>query len=364
MVSQLVKVAEASFLNDKKPVILYGAGNVGRDILRVLSLRGISVFCFLDKKACHGDTVAGVPVYTPDNVVIDKTGYQVVISIFNRDANIAELAGQLRDWGYSSILTIMDIYDYLSEELGRRFWLTTKEYYRSCKDDIDKGYDIWDDETSRHLYKSIIEFRMNGNYSLLPEPHPKQYFPDDLPSWRQPLRLIDAGAYDGDTLNGLIRTTYAIEAIAAFEPEPENFVKLSGFVRDNSAKFGHNVSLYPCGVWSGNNHLCFTTGQGEACQISQEGTSKIQVVALDAVLPVFSPTLIKMDIEGAEYEALLGARRLIERYKPGLAICLYHHPDHIWQIPLLIKDWMPAYKLYMRCHAFNTFELVLYAMQE
>jgi FkbM family methyltransferase len=258
----------------------------------------------------------------------------------------------------------MDVYDFLNKDLGPRFWLASKGHYRKCKDSILNAYNLWADEKSRQLYRAIIEFRMKGDYSLLPEPDSNQYFPDDLPSWRQPVRLIDTGAYDGDTLKDLIRTTYAIDAIAAFEPDLDNFVKLSGFVRNNPAKFGHNVSLYPCGVWSGNNNLCFTPGQGEACQISREGTSKIQVVALDAVLPVFSPTLIKMDIEGAEYEALLGSRQMIQQYKPGLAICLYHHPDHIWQIPLLINDWLPGYKLYMRCHAFNTFDLVLYAMQE
>ncbi len=337
---------------------------MGRDMLRALSHKGISVVCFLDKKAKHGDTVAGTPVYPPNNTVIDKSDYPVIISIFNRDTNIVELAGQLRNWGYSGIYTIMDIYDYLSEDLGHRFWLTPGEYYRSCKDDIVKGYDIWDDETSRRLYESIIEFRMQGDYSALPDPHPKQYFPDDLPAWKQPLRIIDAGAYDGDTIRELMQTAYPIEAVAAFEPELDNFVKLSEFVRTNPSKFGPNVSLYPCAVWSAGKSLSFASGHGEASMISDKGESTIQCVALDEVLPLFSPTLIKMDIEGAEYEALTGAQRLIKEYKPGLAICLYHHPDHIWNIPLLIKNWSLGYKFYIRCHSYSTFDLVLYAVQE
>lgn len=351
-------------MKDNKPVVLYGAGNIGRDILRVLSLRGITVVCFLDRKANHGDTVAGVPVYVPDDAAIDKTGYPVLISIFNRETNIVELAGQLRDWGYPSIYTIMNVYDSLSEDLGHRFWLAPRAYYRSCKDDLVKVYDIWDDETSRHLYKSIIEFRMKGDYSVLPDPHPKPYFPGDLPAWKQPMRVIDAGAYDGDTIRDMMQTTYPIEAIAAFEPEPGNFAKLSKFVASNPSKLGPNVSLYPCAVWSAGKSLSFVSGQGEASMISGKGEATIQCVALDEVLPLFSPTLIKMDVEGAEYEALTGAQHLIKKYKPGLAICLYHHPDHIWNIPLLIKNWSLGYKFYLRCHCYSTFELVLYAVQE
>ena len=108
----------------------------------------------------------------------------------------------------------------------------------------------------------------------------------------------------------------------------------------------------------------------------------IQCVSLDEAIMRFRPTLIKMDVEGAEYDALLGARKIITRYKPGLAICLYHRPEHLWQIPLLQQlfgegktIFDPAtpgdldssrtnnsYRLYLRLHAFNGWELVAYAI--
>ena len=89
----------------------------------------------------------------------------------------------------------------------------------------------------------------------------------------------------------------------------------------------------------------------------------IQCVSLDEALPGFAPSLIKMDIEGAEMDALQGARTLIARHCPGLAISVYHRPEHLWQIPLWVNHAMPgAYRLSLRSHAYNDFELVLYAI--
>ena len=74
------------------------------------------------------------------------------------------------------------------------------------------------------------------------------------------------------------------------------------------------------------------------------------------------PTYIKMDIEGAELEALWGARRILKEHSPVLAICAYHTSDHLWQIPLLIHAIQPDYKLYLRRYAEGAFELVWYAV--
>ena len=89
----------------------------------------------------------------------------------------------------------------------------------------------------------------------------------------------------------------------------------------------------------------------------------VQCVALDDAIPTFASNLIKMDIEGAEYDALLGARRLIHSFLPGLAISIYHRAEHLWQLPMLVRDIAPGkYSFYIRSHAMNTFETVLYCV--
>lgn len=73
-------------------------------------------------------------------------------------------------------------------------------------------------------------------------------------------------------------------------------------------------------------------------------------------------TLIKMDIEGAEQEALLGAKRIISEYQPKLAICIYHRIEDLWEIPLLIKELNPEYHLYIRNYEDRLDEIVCYAV--
>ena len=72
--------------------------------------------------------------------------------------------------------------------------------------------------------------------------------------------------------------------------------------------------------------------------------------------------MIKMDIEGAEYDALLGARKVIERDKPILAICVYHTQNDIWRIPLLIREMLPEHKLYLRAYEGDGFQTVAFAV--
>lgn len=73
-------------------------------------------------------------------------------------------------------------------------------------------------------------------------------------------------------------------------------------------------------------------------------------------------TFIKMDIEGAEYEALLGAKETIQKNKPKLAISIYHKPEDIISIPKLIKSMVPNYRLYIRHYSNADNETVLYAI--
>lgn len=68
-----------------------------------------------------------------------------------------------------------------------------------------------------------------------------------------------------------------------------------------------------------------------------------------------------MDVEGAEYDALIGARNIISRYRPDLAICVYHYVDHYFEIPLLIDSWKLGYSFYLRTYDSCGNETVMYA---
>ena len=354
------------FWEEYPAVLIYGAGNVGKDVFRVLTERGIPVIGFIDRKAQTEDLWNSVPIFQQDDGRIsleDRKKAGVIIAIHNRDVEIPPIVERLRALNYGRVITLIELYDWVGKELGDRFWLTARSYYTSVEPFISATYELWEDEASKELYEAIIKFRLTGDYTVLPAPDNEHiYIPPDLPAWKTPLRFVDCGAFDGDTLVKLINAEIPIESVAAFEPDETNFSKLANFVRSN--KTLKDVALWPCGVFSATRQLRFNAGKGEASMLSSEGDVVVQCVSLDEAIPNFAPTLIKMDIEGAEYDALLGARQTIARYKPGLAISLYHRPEHIWQIPMLLERLCGTgggYRFYLRLHAFSGFELILYA---
>ncbi|EOS66974.1 FkbM family methyltransferase [Oscillibacter sp. 1-3] len=96
-----------------------------------------------------------------------------------------------------------------------------------------------------------------------------------------------------------------------------------------------------------------------------DGEIVVPVATIDEIVEKENPkvTMIKMDIEGSELEALKGAKKTIQRNKPKLAICIYHKPEDMLEIPLYIKSLVPEYKLYVRHHSNSNVETVLYAVR-
>lgn len=192
----------------------------------------------------------------------------------------------------------------------------------------------------------------------------KQYFDEDILHYETEEVFVDCGVYDLGTSIRFVENcrAHGVEKIAvhAFEPDPENYrgcVERKPELEDAGAA----VSLYPYGVWCEDGEISFESGDGSGSKVASSGSDSIKVVTLDSVIHE-KVTFIKMDIEGAELEALKGAKNLIQAYRPKLAICIYHKPEDLTEIPLYIKSLVPDYKLYVRHYSNNTGELVLYAV--
>ena len=87
---------------------------------------------------------------------------------------------------------------------------------------------------------------------------------------------------------------------------------------------------------------------------------EIETVALDDVLAVKRITFIKMDIEGAEYEALLGARKLIMENRPRMAISVHHKFEDFVTLADLVLSMHPDYRIAFRHYGFDDLETVMY----
>lgn len=192
----------------------------------------------------------------------------------------------------------------------------------------------------------------------------KQYF--DLPELKQKWNsggesLVDAGCLDGSS--SIFFTKWCsgnYKKIWGFEPDKENAQRCEKAFELHGIK---NYVVLRKGLWSMDTKLRFCAASNGLSKIAEDGDDLVEVVKLDDVIPLNEKiTFIKMDIEGAEYEALIGAKKIIEEQKPKLAISVYHKPEDIVDISSLILSFNKDYRLYLRHYSLSDFETVLYAI--
>jgi len=331
---------------------------LGKQVHAYLLKRGLQVKAFIDQNWQKIGPFNGTPVIAPDAPEAVKPGNLILYSVLSPYIVNAPVIKSLKGRGPADVWNMVDFVSAFPEEHVGWYWLATKAYMKSQRESYTNLAGLLADEKSRKLVEGIYAFRSTGDCSALPEPDPKEYFPGDIPRWKSPMRVIDCGAFTGDTLQGWIGDGYKIEQALAFEPDAGNFAKLV------TALPGVNVINIPCGVARELSQLRFDDSMGMGSRMDDSGTKLIQCVSISEFAPDFAPTLIKMDIEGAEPDALLGAAALIKKYTPGLAIAIYHEPDHLWKIPMMIAGWNLGYKFYIRTHERNSFGTVLYAQKD
>lgn len=347
---------------DLPEIVIYGAGNCGRNLARIAKDQGIRVLAFLDARAESLGAIEGIPCHLPageESRSFAGRGIPAVIAVFNYAADPTPIITLLKEAGYAPIISYYEIHERLG--MAPEFWLAPRHGLYERREEILCGLDLFQDPVSRQVYHDHLALRLTFDQSLLASPAIKtQYAPPDIPAPHQPMRLVDGGAFIGDTVDFFIDQGFRMEAVAAFEPDMINFRKLVE-ASSRYTKAGIETLLYPCGLGAETGMLRFQGGQGAGSQLTESGDLHVQVLALDDVMPNFNPTFIKMDIEGAEPEALKGARETIHQGMPDLAVCVYHAPAHLWEIPRLIREMFPSYHVSLRSHRFNGFDTVLYA---
>lgn len=172
--------------------------------------------------------------------------------------------------------------------------------------------------------------------------------------------FVDVGAYDMWNSEQFINWNPEYEHIYALEADPLSYEKCK-------AKLPDKTDLYPYGAWSENGRISFLSapnGEYGGSRIDNKGGSSIETVALDNLLEGKKVSILKMDIEGSEIEALKGAQRIIREQKPCLTISAYHKKDDIVTLPLYIRSLNEDYRFFLRHHTYGIWDTVLYAIDK
>ena len=349
-------------------LLLYGAGNLGKKLYTCLTENSIRPMGFIDRNAAGCSAPA--PVFLPSAKELYPYHADAVIilaGLFGRTQD-AVIRSVLKGCGFRRIYALHEInwQEIDSRSFLSNMFIGSYDLQELPRDEqkIQAVYELFSTQEERDFFLSVLAAHRVGDVTKFPMPLPleEQYLAGDVPEQMDYRRMIDCGAYDGDTLRSLLHHGKRIEAYAAFEPQSDLCAGIQSFVqqRDDIPE----SYILPLGVSDCYEQLHFieTTDGRSAAKADPSGTAVLQCVPLDGVLRGFAPTMIKMDIEGMEPRALAGAAQLIRQYHPQLAICVYHDISHLWEIPLQIKSLYDGYRIYIRNYQFMGLETVVYAV--
>lgn len=295
-------------LADKRNIVIFGSGMNGKALPGSLRARGLTPVCYADNaKDKWGTRVEGLEIKCPAEIDFSDVD-AVVISPFKQ--------------------TVVDAMRKQLLELGVR-----EETLFNYRD----------------FSASVLEWDL--------------YFDPDIIRLHEDEVFVDAGALNLETSLRFMKECRNSHVqnyrIHAFEPDGASCERCRDMLKNMPDAA---IQLYHAGLWSEDTTLYFEETGNAASRITREKTgTSIKTVALDNCVsgPV---TFIKMDIEGAELEALKGSREIIKRYRPRLAISAYHKKEDLLELPAYIKELVPEYKLYIRHYSNAGVETVLYAV--
>jgi FkbM family methyltransferase len=352
--------------NIKSGALLFGAGNNGKYAARESRNRNLQDFIgFIDDTPeKEGLSIEGLSVLTREKA-LSKFGKDipVVVSVIKAGISFETIKESLIRSGFQNIIYFPD-YVRAKDHQIPFFYFSSTRFLSENRDKILRTHDKLRDRKSRDVLKSWISFRLFHNHSLLSHIDDDIYFPDILPGQNdEHFCMADCGAYDGDSIERmLLWRKGTISQAIGFEPDANNAKRL----RDRLERFRKNrqldLRIVEAAVGEKPGWVRFIETSDESAHVVAEGGREVAVVSVDDGREDWLPDYVKYDVEGYELQALKGTRHLIEQHGPSLAISIYHRPEDLWELPEAILSWNPDYKLYLRSHAEEGMDTVLYAI--
>ncbi len=379
---------------ETRPILIYGTGNGADKILDVMAARGI---CAAGVFASDGF------VRSRDFRGMHVTSYSQAIEDFGEDIVILAAFGSPRDEVLSFIdtlsarhtLYIPDVPLFANDLEAELF---TPEYAIAHRDQIERAAEAFD-PGSAELFLELLAYRITGGAGYLRrtqafELSVRECLPADI------VRVIDAGAFNGDTARTFIAAFPALERIVCAEPDARTFRRLAEFAATDRRVIALNASV---GDTPGTDSFSASASRASAVERQSRRSRSTEVPRLTVdLLAGYADTerdtvsytdicegaankhsanpdaarlsesfgtaggdgrlLIKLDVEGAERASLEGARKTIAAERPAMAVSLYHRTADIFEIPLFLRSIHADYRLSLRrARCIPGWEITLFA---
>lgn len=399
---QLIKfLFGALTLNEilSREVVLYGSGQFGRQVNRILKLIGVNPACYVSSFAGDNEPyIDGLRVIDINQLYDQKRN---VIILVTSPFHAASIKKQLlfKGFSFSNIYFPINVDPYAELFFGNANYFvlqclvenlkkynsieTMIEKYSKIAEQVSKA--IFDEKSKNLLWAIVVQtvfwdnietFRLfMSSYSEpirifgtrpFDEYGPENYFyfNNDVFELADDEVYIDIGAFDGDSINEFIISNeirnLSYRKIIAFEPDPINYANLSRNINSNE-----KIVLTKLGV---SNKIGFTrflssgfSASPTGGAISIEGDIDVQLVSLDDYLNEEKISLIKMDPPGDQISLniLSGATKNILKHRPKIIIGI-HSLEELYDLVSKVTSSFAFYNLYLRHNSWGIGEVDLY----
>ncbi len=282
------------------------------------AFRGIRVKSFSEIKSTYGDFVILLSFASNRPEVID------MISALDKEQEL-----------YIPDMPVAGIDEYFD-----------RDFYNGNYESIKKAYAALDDEASRACFSSVIRFKLTGRLEFL-----ERCYSDKAELYSllgDPASIIDAGAYNGDTIREAKDYFPSFRRAVAIEPDRKNFKRLMKYLEGQE-----ELDILPvqAAAWREDGEGQFSVSGNRNSTATATASFKhtdesVKLISIDSL--GFAPDYIKYDVEGGELEALEGSGRTVTLHRPTLLVSLYHRSRDIFFLINYVKDNYPFYRLKLR----------------
>ncbi len=346
-------------------VVLFGSGNLGRRAIAALQGVGIKPLALSDNNQALWDTrIDGLEILPPVKAAeLYGKNSTFLVTIWNEFHWFRETSQQLRSYGCDQIAPYPPLHWRFPEIFLPCLLNDLPHKVYADRNQILAAAETWEDEESKTIFDANIRLRARGDLEGIPgRPTENTYLPLDLLQLSDRDCFLDCGATCGEMTQDLVKKRgERFTLFHAVEADNISYPKLETYREGLPEPIKGKVKLLNCAVGLTRSIVHFAHSGQTGSKISSEGLP-VECFPIDELFADTPLTFIKMDIEGAEYDALLGGIKVIQRDKPILAICVYHTQSDIWRIPLLVREMLPNHNLYLRAYEGDGFQTVMYAV--
>lgn len=266
-----------------------------------------------------------------------------------------EVKNRLDELGFTH-LSYLAFYKYSNLDLAKPPFITDfYDDFKQNKNEYEKVYNLLADDKSKEIFQKVINFKISFDFDFMTgftNNHEEQYFEKAIIPKCENITFVDGGAYVGDTLPNIIKNFSDYKKIYCIEP---NELHLKIAKRD----FGHLSNIEFINTGLGSKKVSSNVHQETVQNNCSHDFQAENIDSLDNLINQ-KVDFIKLDIEGAEQDAIDGAKNIIKNYSPILAICIYHKAQDWYKIPQKVLTINPNYTIYLRHYMEGIYETVLY----